>query len=205
MQNNDEKKIEKKIIASALGDDDIKKYLPDAKILKYSDLNKYKNIEELLPNNKSYAIILYENQKNKGHWVCLMRYKDKKKGDLIEFFDSLADNGEPDSQLKWVSGQVNKMLGQGKPILTSLLKKSNLPVIYNKFKFQSEGNKKDGDLINTCGKHCVFRIANLLNNDRNLEDYYKLMATAKKQSKNTFDEIVAHLCSPNIEEFIKPQ
>ena len=203
MNSNKEKVIEKEIIASALGDDDIKKYLPDAKILKYSDLNKYNNIEELLPNNKSYVVILYENQKNKGHWVCLMRYKDKKRGDLIEFFDSLADDGKPDSQLKWVSSETNKLLGQGKPILTELLNKSDLPVIYNKFKFQSEGNKKDGNLINTCGKHCVFRIVNLLNDNRNLEDYYKLMAKAQKQSKNTFDEIVAHLCSPDIEKLIK--
>jgi hypothetical protein len=36
-----------------------------------------------------------------------------------------------------------------------------------------------------------------------LEDYFKLMSKSKKQSKNTYDEIVAHLCSPNIEEFIK--
>lgn len=203
MQVNNEKIIERKLIASALGDDDIKKYLPNAKIMKYSDLRNYKSIEDLLPSNKTYAIILYENQKNKGHWVCIMRYKDKKKGDLIEFFDSLADDGKPDSQLKWVSSETNKFLGQGKPILTTLLNKSNLPVIYNKFKFQSEGNNIDGKDINTCGKHCIFRIINLLNHNRNLEDYYKLMATAKKQSKNTFDEIVAHLCTPNIEEIIQ--
>lgn len=203
MDYNKEKIIEKKIIASPLGDDDIKKYLPDAKIMKYTDLKKFKTIEELLPENKSYAIILYENQKNKGHWVAIMRYNDKKRGDLIEFFDSLADDGKPDSQLNWVSNETNKFLGQGKPILTPLLNSSNLPVIYNKFKFQSEGNKRDGNSINTCGKHCVFRIINLLKHNRNLEDYFKLMSKSKKQSKNTYDEIVAHLCSPNIEEFIK--
>lgn len=203
MDYNKEKIIEKKIIASPLGDDDIKKYLPDAKIMKYTDLKKFKTIEELLPSNKSYAIILYENQKNKGHWVTIMRYNDKKRGDLIEFFDSLADDGKPDSQLNWVSNETNKFLGQGKPILTPLLNSSNLPVIYNKFKFQSEGNKRDGNSINTCGKHCVFRIINLLKNNSNLEDYFKLMSKSKKQSKNTYDEIVAHLCSPNIEEFIK--
>lgn len=188
-----EKQFEKKIITSPLGDDDIKYYLPNANIIKYSDLKNYNNIEELLPNNKSYAVILFENEPNKGHWTCISRYKDKKKGDLIEFFDSLADNGEPDSQLKWNSKNTNKMLGQGNQLLKPLLLKSDLPVIYNKFKFQSEGNKKDGNSINTCGRHVVLRIKNLLDCNRNLEEYFNFLNTIKKDSKNTFDEIVSHL------------
>ena len=197
---NNEKQIEKKIIASALGDNDIKKFLPNAKIIKYSQLKTIKNITDLLPDNKAYSIILYETEPNKGHWTCIMRYNDKKKGDLIEFFDSLADDGHPDSELKWNSKNTNKFLGQGKPILTALLNKSQLPIIYNKYKFQSEGNKKDGDTINTCGKHCIFRIKNLLDCNRNLEDYYKYMKSLKKESKNTYDEIVSHLCSPEYVE-----
>lgn len=193
MNTLNEKEIEKQIIQNALGDDDIKVYLPKATIIKYNDLKKYNNIEDLLPKNKSYAIILYENQPNKGHWVCIMRYKDKKKKDVIEFFDSLADDGRPDSQLKWVDDNTNKMLGQGEPILTKLLHNSSIPVIYNKFKFQSDGNKRDGPNINTCGKHCVYRILNMLECNRNLEDYYDFMRNIKKESKNTYDEIVSHL------------
>lgn len=200
---NKEKKIERQLISSPLGDDDIKKFLPNAKIIKYSDLKKYNNIEELLPNNKSYSIILYETEPNKGHWTCIMRYNDKNRGDLIEFFDSLADDGEPDSQLNWNNKKTNKMLGQGQQLLKPLLHKSNLPVIYNKFKFQSEGNKRDGNNINTCGKHCVFRIRNLLDCNRNLEDYYNYINSIKKGSKNTFDEIVTHLCSPDANKLLK--
>jgi len=190
-----EKQLERRIIASPLGDDDIKHYLPDANIIKYSDFKKYNNIEELLPHAKSYAIILFETEINKGHWTCISRYNDKKKGDLIEFFDSLADNGEPDSQLNWNNKNINKLLGQGKPLLKPLLEKSKLPVIYNKFKFQSEGNNKDGKNINTCGRHVVLRIKNLLDCNRNLEDYYHFLNGVKKDSKNTFDEIVSHLTS----------
>lgn len=200
---NKEKKIERQLISSPLGDDDIKKFLPNAKIIKYSDLKKYNNIEELLPNNKSYSIILYETEPNKGHWTCIMRYNDKNRGDLIEFFDSLADDGEPDSQLNWNNKKTNKMLGQGQQILKPLLHKTYLPVIYNKFKFQSEGNKRDGNNINTCGKHCVFRIRNLLDCNRNLEDYYNYINSIKKGSKNTFDEIVTHLCSPDSNKLLK--
>jgi hypothetical protein len=193
MNTPKEKEIEREIIADALGDDDIKIYLPDAKIIKYSELKKYSDVKELLPKNKSYLILLIESELNKGHWVCLMRYKDKNKKDVIEFFDSLADDGKPDSQLKWVDRKTNKLLGQGEQLLTKLLKKSDIPVIYNKFKFQSEGNKKDGNNIYTCGKHCVYRILNLLQCNRDLEDYFKFMREIKNESKNTYDEIVSHL------------
>lgn len=191
-QNKVEKIVERQLIASPLGDDDIRYYLPNAKIIKYSDLKKYQTIEDLLPKNKSYAVILYENEVNKGHWTAIMRYKFKGKN-TIEFFDSLADDGKPDSELKWISKEQNKILGQGKNLLTELLNKSDLPVIYNKLKFQSEGNNKDGDNINTCGKHCVLRIRHLLDCDHNLNDYIDYMNEIKQESKNTFDQIVSHL------------
>jgi len=189
-----DKQIERQIIMSPLGDDDIKFYLPEAQILKQSDLKKYNKIEQLLPKHKSYAIILYESEKDKGHWTCISRYKNKKtKQHLIEFFDSLADNGMPDSELKWNNKETNNKLGQGKPLLKNLLQSSNMPVIYNKFKFQSEKNIKDGNNINTCGRHVVFRIKNLLDCDRDLSEYYKYLNDIKKDSKNTYDEIVSHV------------
>jgi len=193
METKQEKQIEKELIVSPLGDDDIKHFLPNARIMKYTELNNYNNLEELLPKNKTFVIILYENQPNKGHWTALLRYKDKQRGDTVEFFDSLADNGEPDAPLKWNSAKTNKLLGQGQPILTYLLNKSNLPVVYNKLKFQSDGNKKDGNNINTCGRHCVFRIITMLGNNYNLEQYQKLMKEIKEESRNTYDEIVSHL------------
>lgn len=192
MDAKKEKKIERILISSPLGDDDIKKFLPNANIIKYSELKNYNSITDLLPNNKSYAIILYENQPNSGHWTAIMRYKIDGE-DVIEFFDSLADNGEPDSELKWINKKQNKLLGQGKKILTEMLNNCNMPVIFNKLKFQSEGNEKDGNNINTCGKHCVFRIVNLLDKDMNLIDYIKFMEGVKKDSENTYDEIVSHL------------
>lgn len=192
MNPKKEKKIERLLISSPLGDDDIKKFLPDAKIIKYSELKNYDSITDLLPNNKSYVIILYENEPNSGHWTAIMRYK-KDDEEYIEFFDSLADDGKPDSELKWIPKEQNIKLGQGKKLLTEKLKKGNIPVIYNKLKFQSEGNQKDGHNINTCGKHCVFRIINLLDKDMSLSDYIEFMEGVKKDSGNTYDQIVSHL------------
>jgi len=187
------KKKEKQIIKYALSDDEIKKYIPNTKIVKYSDLKKYNNIRDLLPSNKSTALILYEHAPNIGHWTAIMRYLNKKGIDTIEFFDSLADDGRPDSELKWLSNQENQLLGQNIPYLTNLLNISKIPVIYNKFKFQSEHNKKDGKNINTCGRHCVLRIKSLLDCDYDLQDYYKFMKSIKKDSDNTYDQIVSHL------------
>ena len=42
----------------SLDDDDVRHYLPDARILKYNELSKYKTIEQLLPKHKSFVILL---------------------------------------------------------------------------------------------------------------------------------------------------
>lgn len=178
-----------KIIKDAMGDDDIRFYLPNAQIMKYSDLIKYKIIEQLLPKTNSYAFLLYENSHNKGHWVVISRYKYLKsdKEDLIEFFDSYGE--KIDAELNWNQEKQNEMLGQGKKILTELLKKTDKKVIYNPFKYQGDENNN----INTCGRHCVFRIKNLLDCKRNLNQYFNFMKEIKDESGNTYDEIITHL------------
>ena len=176
------------ILKDSLGDDDIRFYLPNAKIMKYSDLTKYKIIEQLLPKTNSYAFLLYENSHNKGHWVVISRYKYLKndKEDLIEFFDSYGE--KIDAELNWNHEKQNELLGQGHKILTELLKKTDKKVIYNPFKYQG-----DEQMISTCGRHCVFRIKNLLDCKRNLNQYFIFMKEIKKESGNNYDEIITHL------------
>jgi hypothetical protein len=188
---NIEKKIEKEIIEKPLDDSELKYYLNNPKIIKYSELKNYSNIDELLNNNNDYVIILIEQKLNEGHWVCLLKYND-----TLEFFDSLG--GSPDSQLEW-SIENNENLGQNVNFLTKLLMNSNYNVIYNKIKFQSQGNKRNGNNINSCGRHCCWRIINLMKNDKDLKKYIDFMKDIKKNSKNTYDEIVSHL----INDFIK--
>ena len=50
------------VIYQSMSDDDIRYYLPDAKILTYSELSNIKKIEDLLPRHKSYFILLYPVQ-----------------------------------------------------------------------------------------------------------------------------------------------
>jgi hypothetical protein len=177
--NKDE--MTEEIIEEPLGDDDIRYYLPDAKIMKYSELKKYNTIEDLLPKNKDYAIILYENSPNQGHWVALMRYDP-----YIEYFDSYG--GKVDNPLNWGSSRENAILKQDKKILSNMFDRTKLDVIYNPTKFQGDGND-----VNTCGRHAIFRIKNMIDCNRNLSDYYKFMNSVKKESKNKYDEIVSHL------------
>ena len=52
----------------SLDDEDIRYYLPDARIMKYSELSKYTTIEQLLPKHKSYVVLLYPvSSETSGH------------------------------------------------------------------------------------------------------------------------------------------
>ena len=133
----------------ALGDDDIKKELPDAKIMDYEGLKQYNNIDELLPNNGDYVIILYEHQQNSGHWVALARQNDR-----IFFFCSYGV--KIDGQLKWVDYNTRKELGSDIPHLTHLVDNSPYDIYYNDVAYQSEDQS-----IATCGKYVIVFIKSL--------------------------------------------
>lgn len=169
---------EEQVVETPMGDDDIKRYFPSAKIEVYSDLSKYDNIDGLLPSDKSFMFMLIEDSPNKGHWVCLSRYND-----MIEFFDSYG--GQPDSQLKWNNTNTNEKLGQGKKLLSGLLNNFDGKVVYNPVKYQSDGSD-----INTCGRHCTFRIQNM-QSGKNLDDYFKYMKQLKNSMDRTYDEVVS--------------
>ena len=108
--NQKEKQLINVVETIPLSDDIIHKNLKNAKILKYSELEKYNTIEQLLPKEKAYVILLLEDQINSGHWMCLARFNNK-----ILFFDSYG--GAPDSQLKWNSKEKQHELGQSQPLL----------------------------------------------------------------------------------------
>ena len=64
-----------RLINKALSDEDIQRILGgDAKIIKYTELGQLYDIDQLLPNEKDYCIILYEDRPNRGHWTALLKY-----------------------------------------------------------------------------------------------------------------------------------
>ena len=170
-----------KVIESIpMGDDDIRKYLPNAKILTYPQLAKYNKIEEVLPNNKDYFIVLYLDSPNSGHWETILRYDDK-----IEVFDSYGK--QIDNPLKWQSVKAECDLGECEKYLTNLLDNSDLPIYYNNIDYQ-----KDNPNIQSCGRHAVYRIIQMLNNNLDGTGYYKHMKAMQKKTKLNFDDIVTN-------------
>jgi len=177
----------------SLSDSDLKTYLGsdiDNHIIKYSELNKYNDIDELLPNNRSFKIILIESEYNKGHWVCIMRYIDKNNIDTIEFFNSYGN--KPLSELNFVKSCVNFLLGQHSDLLKKLLDKSNKRIIYNKKRFQKYSNK-----INTCGRHVVSRIISMKKLMMDLDEYIDYMEKAK-EFYDADSDIVVSIFIPSI-------
>ena len=169
MNRNDVKRI-------SMDDTDIRYYLPDSKILTYSELSNYKKIEDLLPRHKSYFILLYPvKSESDGHWVCLTRF-DK----TVEYFSSYGT--KPDVEFGW-SAQFKDT----PHYLSKLLGKTNLRVTYNSIDFQ---NNKDFT-ISTCGAFAVFRILTMIEMNADLEKNNIILKTLKETNEDkTYDDIV---------------
>lgn len=104
-------------VERCLSDADIKRELPDARIIDYSTLKDYHSVEQLLPKLFDYVIILVELQFNVGHWVAVLRLKNN-----IIYFDPYG--GRVDKALSWVDKYMRKELGQETPYLTLLFNKA---------------------------------------------------------------------------------
>lgn len=139
------------IATSPLDNFTIEDYLPNVPIISYNELPKYTTIEQILPHNNSYAIILYQNTPNSGHWTALFR-KDNK----IYFFCSYGS--KVDEPLKWISKEENNKLGIHAPYLTQLFNKSRMPVYYSSIKHQDDDRR-----VSTCGRYVVYFIKSMLN------------------------------------------
>ena len=169
------KQLLNKIKKEPMSDSDIREYLPnDNNIIEYSEIAKYKDINEMLPHPNSYKVVLFEQEDNDGHWCAI-----KTDGETIYYFDSYGN--KIDHPLSW-SKDNNYKLGQGKHYLTNLLNKTNKQVQYNDVAYQAPSY----DLA-TCGAHCV----SFIKSGKNLKDYFKMMKQLKKETGKSFDDIVA--------------
>jgi hypothetical protein len=180
----------REIRQEALTDLDIKKYVPDAKIISSSDLKKYNSIDRVLPNQKDCVFIIYESKPNYGHWCLLSKYEP----DVIEYFDSYG--GQPDAPLKWVNRAKQEELDL-KPYLSSLLEKAKsegCDIIYSSKHFQKNSSKKLGKIA-SCGRHCIFRALCILNDGQGLSDYIKMMNMIKEITGYSYDDIVSGIIS----------
>lgn len=168
-------------IAIPMGDDDIREYLPDAMIIKYSDLSRYPTLHDVLPEVKSFCFILYEDSVNKGHWTVISRPEEG----IVEYFDSYG--GYIDDPLRWIDKSQRVGLGQGTPMLAGLFRKTPEEVVYSRIKYQ-----KQGPGINDCGRWCVLRTVMMMKG-LNLEQFYDFVKKNAKKLKLGLDQFVSSL------------
>ena len=154
------------------------------KIIKYNDMKRFKNLEELLsPHNA--IIMLYESAPGFGHWVLLLFQPEFNR---IEFFDSYGI--KPDMERFFIPKLIRPL-----PLLSMLiikfLDKHNAPPLdgrtkisfhYNEIPFQMQHNN-----VNTCGRHCINRMNH---SDIPLNKYQSLIKNLGTYTGLNPDEIV---------------
>ena len=167
MSKMSEIKKYKKLLSHMFSEHDFSRYFNiDGKIMKYSELSRYNNIEELLPHDKDFKLILTETEPNSGHWCVLLNSKGK-----IIWYDSYGI--PPDGELKFISRMMNKMLHQEVHQIHRLMKtckSAGLIPEYNHYKYQNEG-----DEIATCGRWCCWFVLlmNLNYSLKEMEEFIK--------------------------------
>ena len=162
---------------------DIARYFDiKGKILKFSELSKYNNIQELLPNDKDFKFILTETEPNTGHWCVLLNSKGK-----IIWYDSYGIIG--DGELKFIPRMMNKLLHQTTHPIHQLFKqakKDGIQTEYNTFKYQSES-----DDVCTCGRWCVLAVL-LMNLNYSLKEIEEFVERWSYEKSMPFDILVVN-------------
>lgn len=184
LESKRENPVVEEVIADPMDDKDIRRYYPNATIIKYSELPRYSSIDQLIPQDKGVVFLLYQHSYNNGHWVLLSKYAPR----TFEFFCSYGS--KIDEPLTWTSQANREALGEGTPYLSNLLKGWNGKITYNKKQFQVKGSK-----VATCGAYCVMRTACLKNDNMNLTDFQSYLEQLKKETGLSYDEIVANFVS----------
>lgn len=149
-------------IGYSLNDKEMKD-ICDCKVITYTDLADYKNLDDLFRYNGRIGdsvVICFLTRANYGHWICLF-----KNADGINFFDSYGL--KPDDELDWhLNEYFREEAKENYPHLTWLLYHSGLPINYNQYKFQS---KDKG--VATCGRWCIVRLSVKKLNSDQYRDY----------------------------------
>jgi len=178
----DEDKILERI-GTSLTDGDISRYFgggAESKILKYSELANYKHIDELLPKERDFRVILVVDSHINGHLFCILKYNYN-----IEWFNPYGVR--PDGQKNLLGKLRNQMLGQAEDYMTNLMKSSKgYKLIYNKARLQK---LRQG--INTCGRWIILRIICMKDMSMDLKMFIKMVKDTQEATGLPADALVA--------------
>jgi len=156
--------------------DDIRNLVGGVKMIKFSDLDEYKSVEELLPKQKDAIVIFWEIETaNVGHWTCLCRLNQ-----TYIFFDSYGHTEQED--FSYIPMTLRSQLGIDKDYLKDLLKGKH--VITNHVDYQK---MKDG--VDTCGRF-VAMFLYIFKRGYSLSDFEKIMKkNLRKYGFKSYDEL----------------
>ncbi len=152
-----------------------------ANIVTYPQLENYDTLDAAMGPYEA-LVILYETQKNFGHWTLIFKLNDN----TVEFFDSYAL--KPDDELLFIPNTFRISNNEMVPYLSYLIYNSGYNIEYNDYKLQ----KKLKD-INTCGRHVVSR---LLFRDYDIDKYAKTIKDSGTSPDN-FVTILTNFVSNN--------
>lgn len=138
---------------------DMKRLIPDANVMTYRQLKKYRALPKLP------LVILYETKPRIGHWVVVLNTPEG-----IEHFDSYGL--KPDGEISFVPIQNRAALGVDQPHLVKLLLDTMVPINFSDWQLQAHGR------IATCGRWCVLRAKY---RDLTSEDFGNLIKKATKK------------------------
>jgi hypothetical protein len=182
-KQKEEFEIMKKRLSYSLSDSDLNSVLgDDLKIIKYADLDNFKSLNELLPHNNSYLVILIESEYNSGHW-CALSFRDN----CYTMFDSYGCDLR--EELDFISRAKNLILGNTKKEMSDLIKNTSdcCEVVYNKKRLQS---KNSG--IATCGRWCCAYLS-MFKLGYDLEEFLNFIYKRCEDSGLTPDVIICQL------------
>ena len=178
--------------------DDFKKIVPNVKIIRFPELAKYNNINQVLPHPTDCAIIFLIDEQtptaNIGHWTCIMKSPFKKRAypksdrmqSKFEFFDSYGLS--PSGDLSHIPMADRERFKENHDYLKELI---GSKLRHNPIDYQSWGNG-----INTCGRFTLIRILAFMAGITDAKQFYKFMKNAKKEyGCKSFDELAVKLTS----------
>lgn len=133
-----------------LSEEDIKRLLPNVRVLIYPELEQFESIDELIEQPNAVVYISHEDEDTiEGHWVAIFRSPDG----LPEVFDPYGLG--VDKELNFFSRDQRIRTNQYLPWLTALLIKSD----YDKYWYNHVPFQKEADDISTCGRWVITRLA----------------------------------------------
>ena len=130
-----------------LSDEDVLRITDNkCKILLYSDLEQYHDIDSVLEPHGA-VIILYQLEQYVGHWIAIIKHDSKH----IETFDPYGM--KIDQELQFSQYNLRRHNGMRVPHLTHLLDNSPYQISYNDMQLQEFKHH-----VNTCGRWAALRV-----------------------------------------------